>query len=363
MNRLLSALSCFFLLCLSLNVLSAETVTVDAVLAKGDSSAQHLILTGTVEAKQHAKLAPLQAGLVSSIAVEAGDLVEKGQQLMQLDAKLATLQLAQAKANMASSIAKKNEAERLYQEVIELSKKQLVAKTLMAERQSLLEVAKAELIRAQAEIDQQQEIVARHQLKAPFSGVIASRNVNLGEWVSQSTAAFTLVESNALRVKVAIPQEYLSQLVGKSDIAASITPDFTTFSPTDNSMTISATLDRIVPVVNNAHRSIDGFIKLPSDSNLMAGISVQVKIALPNSEQAFIWLPKSAIKQHPDGGTSVFTVENNKAKRVLVKVANQDGRKVAVANAAPEQLYVLTGIELLKDGDPIQVNQVSGDTL
>lgn len=368
MKHLFVALFFLFLNSISFHVVSADdtkAIDVDAIQAEGDKASQTLILTGSVEAKQHAALALQQSGLVSAIAAEAGDVVKKGQLLLSLDAKLAQLQLAQSQASKTSAIAKKNEAERLYQEVTELSKKQLVAKTLMAERLSALEVANAELVKVNAEIAQQQEVVARHQLYAPFAGVIATRGVNLGEWVTQATAAFTLVETDSLRVKVAIPQEYLMMLHGKSAVAASVIPDFAGSSVRENSKgenaistAITATLDRIVPVANASHRAIDAFISLPRNSSLMAGMSVRVEIALPSSEQAFIWLPKSAIKQHPDGGKSIFTVENNRAKRVLVNVLKEDGNNIAVTGAKPEQLYILTGIELLNDGDLVNATRV-----
>lgn len=373
MKHILPALGFLFISFTPFHAFSVESlkaIAVDAIYAKGDKASQTLILTGSVEAKQHAALASLQAGLVSTIDAEAGDVVEKGQLLLSLDAKLAELQLAQSEASKASAIAKKNEAQRLYQEVTELSQKQLVAKTLIAERLSALEVANADLVKANAEIAQQQEIVARHHLYAPFSGVIASRSINLGEWVTQSSAAFTLVGTDSLRVKVAIPQEYLVMLNGKSAIAVKVFPDFTQSSIGDNpndqevgAAPIDATLDRIVPVANTRHRAIDAFISLPSSSSLMAGMSVRVEIILPSSEQTFIWLPKSAVKQHPDGGKSIFTVENNQAKRVLVTAVKETGSKVAVAGAEPDQLYILTGIELLKDGDLVNATTVKGDSL
>ncbi len=331
------------------------TTKVEAVFVNGSKAHQSLTLTGTVEAKQNANLAPLQSGVVAQLYVEVGDNVVKGQKLMQLDVKLAQLQLVQKEALLTATIAKTKEAERLYQEVILLSKKQLVAETLLSERQSDVEIAVAELARVKAEIAQQQEIVTRHTLYAPFAGVIAYRHIDVGEWVSQTTHAFTLVEQNGLRVNIAIPQEYLVQLRGKLDIDVTITPDFI------NTKVINAKLNRVVNVVNDVNRTISAFAELPENAALVAGMSVRVEIKLPESEQSFIWLPKSAIKQHPDGGTSVFKVKNNKAQRVLVTVLKQKMNQVAISGAPAEQLYVLTGIELIKDGDVLSVTRVDGE--
>ncbi len=341
---------------------ATETAKVNAMFVEASKAHQTLVLSGTVEAKQNAELAPLQSGVIAQLFVEVGDVVEHGQKLMQLDDKLAKLNLAKAKASLAGAAAKQQEAERLYQEVILLSSKQLVAETLLAQRLSDVEVARAEYVRLTAEIDQEQEVLRRHTLYAPFSGVIAYRHIDIGEWVTQTTQAFTLVEQDELRVRLAIPQEYLGQLAGANDVDVVISPDFNQ-ALLGHSNFISAKLHRIVNVVNDVNRTVSALVGLPPQSALVAGMSVHAEITLPESEHAVIWLPKSAIKQHPDGGTSVFAVKNNTAQRILVKVVKHQGKQVAITGAPAEQLYVLTGIELLKNGDALKVTELQGDAL
>ncbi len=59
---------------------------------------RQLSLSGTVDAKQRARLAPLEAGVVSELNVEIGDEIQKGQPLLQLDTQLAQLTLDSIKA-------------------------------------------------------------------------------------------------------------------------------------------------------------------------------------------------------------------------------------------------------------------------
>ncbi|NMP31155.1 efflux RND transporter periplasmic adaptor subunit [Thalassotalea sp. M1531] len=354
MKRLLHVLAGLIFMA---SISAAEVTKVDVIYPQATQQHQMLTLTGTVEARQNANLAPLQAGVVEKLAVEIGDKVESGQHLLSLDAKLAELSLAQHKASLKASLASQTEAERLYQEVVTLSKKQLVAETLMAERLSALEVAKANFSRAQAALAQQQEVLARHRLYAPFSGVIAERHVDLGEWVTQQSPLFTLVAQSNLRVNLSIPQEYYNQLNQSEAIEVLITHDFA------QSVTIAATLDRLVAVANDSSRTITGLVELPENLDLVSGMSVTAQIQLPASDQNIVWLPKSAIKQHPDGGRSVFTVEGSKAKHVLVKVVKQQGNKIAVSGVNAEQGIVVSGVALLKDGDSLTVTRVNGDNL
>ncbi len=336
---------------------AAEIVAVDVYQAKVSPTNQVLSLTGSIEAKQHADLAPLQSGVIAELFVEVGDQVEQGQKLLSLDDKLAQLGLKQAMAQRAAVLAQKHEAERLYKEVIELSKRQLVAETLLGERLSGLEIAKAELGRVDAELAQQEEILARHTLFAPFAGVIAQRHIDVGEWVTQQSPVLTLVEQAGMRLNINIPQEYFKQFANNKDIDVIVTPDVS------EAISFDAKLDRLVSVASHSSRTLTGLVNLPDELNLVAGMSARADIQLPMSSQAFVWLPKAAIKQHPDGGTSVFVAEQKRAKRVIVDVVNTEGNQVAVLGADAKHAFIISGVELLKDGDAIRVNQVQGDTL
>ena len=334
--------------------LMAEATKVDVFYPNSSQSNQSLALSGSIESRQHSELAPLRSGVVASLLVEVGDTVEAGQKLMVLDAKLAELNLAQVKAAAEAAEVVKNEAQRLYQEIISLSEKQLVAETLMSERQSAVAVAEAQANRAKAELAQQTEVVRRYTLYAPFAGVIAQRNVDVGEWVTEQTNVLTLVEQQNLRLNVSIPQEFYGQLAGKKDIQVIITPDFA------NARSISAKLDRLVTVANDTNRALTALIDLPEGTALVAGMSARAEIAIPESDQAVLWVPRSAIKQHPDGGRSVFAVVNNKAKRYLIDIVEQQQEKVAITGAPDNRALIISGVELLQDGAELEVKEVAG---
>lgn len=327
-----------------------NTLSVDVyVPATTEAANQTIRLTGTVEAEQHADLAVLESGVVATLSVEVGDKVTKGQKLMSLDATLAELTLSEAQAALSATQVLRDEAERLYHEVLALSKKQVVAQTLIAERKAALASAEATLVQQTANVALQQEIVNRHTLYAPFEGVIANRSADLGEWVTQQTPVYTLIEQGNMRLSVAIPQEYYAMLAGQS-VSAKVQPDFINAEP------LYAQLDRLVAVTDNQSRTLTGHIYLPKDTTLLAGMSASAEIALPEQSNELIWLPRSALKMHPDGGSSVFIVKDNTARRVLVEVVEQRSDQIAVKNAPTGQAFVASGVELLRDGDVLQVN-------
>ncbi len=346
------------LLILTTSHINAEqTNTVDVFYAKPQPHQQTLSLTGNIEAKQNAQLAPLQSGVVAKLLVDDGDIVSKGQILMKLDDKLASLTLAQSKAQVSAAQLANKEANRLLTEVIALSEKQLVAPTLIEERRSAVQITHAELASRKAQQDFNKENLARHSLYAPFDGVIAKRNINLGEWVSPQTPAFNLVGQDKLRVNLAIPQQYFHLLNESHTVAVTVTPNI------DRAKSIDVSLTKIVNVASDITRTVTGFVDLPTNtsSRLFAGLSATVEIHLPEKNKPIVWLPKSALKQHPDGGNSVFTVVNNQAKRILVKVIEQSDSQVAVQGASTQTPFIVSGVELLKDGDPVVINKTIGN--
>lgn len=327
-------------------------IQVDVIYPNLSQTTQNIMLTGTVEAKQRARLAPLEAGRVTKINVEIGDIVKTGQTLLVLDNTLAGLEVQGAKASLNAAEVNLQEANRLYKEILQLSKQKLVAQTLMSERAALLANAEAQLARAEATLSLQQELLNRHTLVAPFDGVIALRNVDTGEWVTQQTSVFTLVAQNELRLAVAIPQQYYGRLVSQSNVPVNVLPDLIDTQP------ISATLSRLVAVSDALTRTFMAQIDLPANSGLVAGMSARAEISLPNTSQTNIILPRTAVKQHPDGGSSVFVVENGKAKRIITAYTSMSGNRVAISNQGVDLPYIVSAVELLKEGTSVLPNVV-----
>jgi RND family efflux transporter MFP subunit len=328
-------------------------INVDVFYPNPIQSNINIILTGTVEAKQRAHLAPLEAGRVKQLEVEIGDIVTKGQTLLSLDSKLAELEVLAAKASLMAIQVNLNEANRLYQEVLLLSKQQLVAQTLISERAALLANSEAQLANSQATLSLRHELLNRHTLQAPFAGVIAQRNVDLGEWITQQTPILTLVAQDDLRLTISIPQQYYSRLAKQLNVSVKVVPDSV------DAQSFSAVLNRLVPVSDPITRTFMAQIDLPKETDLVAGMSARAQISLPNTSQKTFMLPRSAIKQHPDGGSSVFIVKNGMAKRIITSYVQMSGNLVEISDHPVDLPYIVTGVELLKDGTPVTANTVA----
>ncbi len=348
----------FLFVFLSPNALAQNPVKVDVVYPEQMETSQTILLPGTIQAKQHAQLASMESGRVALLAAEVGDVVTEGQVLLSLDNQLAKLEVAGAAAEVKAAELNFQEAKRLYNEVEKLSAQQVIAKTLIAERAALLANAEVELARVKANHSVQQERLKRHSLEAPFAGVIAVRNVDVGEWITPQNAVLTLVAQNDLRLSIEIPQQYYNLLRQTDQVKVTVIPD------TNGSEPIEADLSRLVPVSDTQTRTLTAQIDLPENltTGLVAGMSAKAELTFPESAQAAIILPRTAVKQHPDGNSSVFIVVENRAKRVVTKFTHLSGDQVAIYGQPTNLAYIISGVELLREGSPVEINVVEGMT-
>ncbi|KZN49150.1 efflux RND transporter periplasmic adaptor subunit [Pseudoalteromonas luteoviolacea] len=315
-----------------------------------------LALSGTVEASQNATLASLEAGVVNELMVEVGDVVKRGQALLRLDPTLAKLELEQSEASVSAADVALLEAKRQLEEVESLSKKQFVAPTLLAERRASVAAAKAELAKTKANLAVNKESLRRQTLFAPFEGVVMKRNVDLGEWVTTQTHTFTLVSSEDLRLNVAVPQEYISAFSNNQIQSLNIIPDH------DQSKLLKGQVQAVVPVINAGTRSFVVHIEVPQQAGFVAGMSAQAEFELPSTGTQAVWVPKSALKYHPDGGLSVFVDNQGRAQRHTVRLLEQRGEQVLISAVSGNSSVltapiITTAVQLLKNGSEISVNK------
>lgn len=333
-------------------------ITVDVIKPHSETQQNNLQLTGSIESIQDTQLAVQQSGAVKALLVDEGASVNQGDKLLQLDSTIAEHRLDELQAQLSIAKIELQETQRLYEEVLALSKTQVVAETRIAERKAAEARATAILGRQQAAVDLQKEVVARHTVLAPFDGVIAARNADIGEWVTPQQWVFNLISNQGLRLRLAVPQEYFS-LLRDNEVVATVTPD-SVKSGSANNIQLQLPLSQLVAVSDLSTRTITALIELPETENLISGMSARVSLNVGAKMQNQLWLPQSAVKAHPDGGSSVFAVENGKAKRFVVTLGKKRADEIAIIGANPSLDYVVKGVELLQDGQQVRIGSRLG---
>lgn len=320
--------------------LFADAANVVVAEVKQQKLQRTLSLTGSISAAQHAEVSSLTDGVVTTILAETGDIVTAQTVLLGLDAALINAELKSLEAALERAKVERNNALRLVNEAKSLSKQKLFAQTELAERNTRLKLAEASLLEARANITYQQELLNRHQLRAPFSGVIAKRTVDLGEWVTRGQTVFELVSEATLWLDLQVPQEYFQLVKVGSAVNFNVAGD--------TSLVHQAKVLAKLPVVDQASRTFLLRLVVATDSGLRVGASATAQLPLVDAQQSVV-IPNDAVLRHPDGGFSVFVVDNGKAKRQHIKVGSRLNGYIEVTSGLQvgEQV-VVEGNELLQ---------------
>jgi RND family efflux transporter MFP subunit len=313
---------------------------------------ERIELTGSFTARRAAQLSPRLSGLIESISVDAGDRVAAGDVIVQLDDRLAELELAQAEAAVEQAQAAYDEAVRLRDEAERLVEDRFFPDTEVRARRSAAQVAKAALDVAIAERDSVAERVARHEIVAPFDGVIARRLTEAGEWVQTGTAVAELVAVDDLWLDVQAPQRLWPRLRADTDVEIIV--------DALGGRAFTGEVAARVPVSDPAARTFLLRLILPAaDPDITPGMSARTVIRLRTDADALL-VPRDALIRYPDGTITLYTVDDSASPPVArqreVAVGRVDGdRAVIESGLSPDQAVIVRGNEVLADGQPVRI--------
>ena len=310
-------------------------------------------LTGSVTARRVSRISPKIDGFVSEMLVDEGDEIKRGDALLQLDSVMANIGLARARAQVREAEAILNEAKRQRDEAAELVEKKHISATNHEARVADVQIKAAVLNRLQAELSQQQEILARHTVYAPFDGVVASKEIEVGQWVETSTTLIELVEISVLRIDVPVPQIYFSHIT--QGTPATIKFDAFPERSFDATVTIK------IPAGNASTRTFPIRMEIKNEAGLIApGMSARVRIKLQHKDEAML-LPRDAIVRKTDGTESIWLLVGEGGQSIARSLSIKTGRayrdnvEVFARDLQVGDKVVIRGNEILQEDQLVHV--------
>lgn len=260
------------------------TVVEGARVTRG-SVAASLSSTAVVEAKAMADLYPLASGVVLEVRREEGDPVRRGDVLAVLD--VASLAAGNTRARA--------EVERQESEVARLTT--LHQQGAVSSRE--LEEARHALTQSRTSAWEAGRTGASARITSPIDGVVALRDLRVGEVASSAKRAFQVVDLGEMRVVASLPERDLARVhVGQS---------VRLVSAYDPSLTTTGRVERVAPVVDSGTGTFRVTISVPVDqAALRPGQFVSVGIEVERHDDVLV-IPRSAIV-YEDGAPVVFRV-------------------------------------------------------
>jgi len=271
------------------------------------------------------------------------DTPEVDQQLSQA---VAARQQAASSLELAKSSAERWEA---------LRKKDAVTAQELNERSSAYTQAVANLAAADANVRRLQKTEEFKRVVAPFSGVITSRTVDVGDLIDAGNggagrALFRLAQVDPLRVYVYVPQAYAQRIKAGDSV--------TVTQAELAGKEFKGTVARTAGAIDAATRTLQLEINLPNHDNaLLAGAYVQVELPISGSSNALL-IPQNVVLFRAEG-TRVATVgADGKVQLKTVMLGHDLGNKLEVLSGITvADKLVVNPADSLADGDKVAVQQ------
>ncbi|WP_411974050.1 efflux RND transporter periplasmic adaptor subunit [Sphingobium sp. 3R8] len=319
-----------------------QAVPVAAVMVAPRDVPSSLNAVGTLTAVREVTLSSEVAGRVSDIHFAAGSSVRAGALLVQLfdGPERADREAATAKAAFSG---------------IQVARSEQLAPT-GAEPRELLQQRRAERDQATAAVRQIDARLIQKQVRAPFSGEIGIRRVNLGQFINPGDPVATLTALDSLYVEFALPQQELARL--KRGSTVSVTSD----AFPDRIFT--ARVNVVEPKIGEDTRNVTVQALLPNgDHALRPGMYVTAGLALPALQGALV-VPITAIQTSAQGDSVIVVrgktaLTGGKAEIVPVQTGRRIGNDVVIDKGLnPGDVVVSEGQLRVQPGAEVKVARI-----
>ena len=366
---------------------SQKPVVEVATAAKPDAGGRQALLnaSGYITPRRRATIAAKITGRVTGVFFDEGTRVAEGQLLATLDDSDVKRALDSAKADRDAAKAAiadyevqlrnaqiaLRRAEQLQKAGVQTQEALDNATTAVDSLKAKIDLAKQQVAASESRIGVAQQAVDNCTIRAPFAGIVVSKDAQVGEMVSPNSAGggftrtgiATIVDMRSNEIEVDVNESYIARVVNGQQVTATLDayPD----KPIPSKVrTVIPTADRQKATVKVRITIIDlekyNFI-LPDMGVKVAFLENEKPAAKDKSKdkgpQAVAFIPKGAVRSDANA-SFVFLIRDGKVERRAVNLGLDRGTDVAVlAGVTPGDSLVVKGPENLHDGDKVEIRQ------
>jgi multidrug efflux system membrane fusion protein len=321
---------------------------ISAVEVKTEAVPRFATGIGAVAAVHQVTINPEVGGRVTRIFFEPGAMIKAGDPLVQIND-------APERGDLANYEAQARWAEITLQRSSQLAQRDFAARETVDQKQSQLDQARAEILRTEA-------LIAQKLIRAPFSGQLGMRQIEVGQYLTPGAAIVTLTDLSTLYVNFTLPSQMRGQiLVGQQvNVTADAFPG----------RTFSAEITTIEPQVSADTRTmaIQATMANP-DHALLPGMFINAAVILPPQPDMMV-LPETAV-DYTLYGDSVYVIRDDgkdaagnpilKAVRTPVKAGTRWGNKVAILDGLkPGERVIAAGQIKVQNGAQVAISDSPG---
>ena len=328
--------------------------------------------TGRVTAQRKAAVSTKATGRLEFLGVQEGSVVKSGDILARIENKDVTATQDQAragvqaaKANLEQGLAEMRDAQSNLTRSEDLAKKNFISGASLDTAKARFDKAKAVVASlngaigvAQANLRATAVAVEQTLIRAPFDGVVLTKNANVGDIITPFSSAadskgavVNMADMSTLEVEADVSETSISKIsVGQPvQIQLDAFPD----------LRIPGKVSRTVPTVDRSKATLLVKIEfIERDPRVLPDMSAKVSFLtrpLTEAEKTPVTAVQSSAVTKRDGKDVVFVIENDIAKQTAIVVAGKIGDLVQVSGVKPGEKVVISPGEKLKDGAAVAI--------
>ena len=285
---------------------------------------QERFFDGVIEAVNQSTVSAQTSGRVTEINFDVDDIVPKGAVILRLRGTEQRSRTQQSQAALSEAEARFKEVVSEHKRITDIYAQRLVAKAEMDRAEAALSAAKARLDQAQAKVGETQEQQGYTVIRAPYSGILTKRFVELGESVNVGQPLMTGMSLEKLRATVTIPQSFVKAVRDNGTATVELA----------DGRRLAATSMRVFPYADESSHAFSVRVNLPEgDFGIYPGMFV--KVAFVTGESESIQVSTASIVQRSEL-TALYTIAAD---------GRVGFRQVRLGRVSGDQVEVLAGLE------------------
>lgn len=316
---------------------------------------QTLAASGSLRAYNQAAVKARVAGEVREVLVREGEAVKAGQVLVRMDEADYRARAAQAEGALVAARGQLDIAAKARENNRALLDRGFISKNAYDTASSQYDIAQANVNAAQGGLDVSRKALGDTVIRAPISGIVASRSAQPGEKVSADNKLLDVVDLARMEMEVAVPTSEIIGISPGQEVSVKVE---------GLPQPMPATVVRINPATQAGSRSIMTYLQLDNPQNrLRAGMFGEARLTLAK-KPGVLGVPPSSLQRNGDSAY-VYAIEQDKLVRRQVQtgITGSDGDATLVeitAGLEPGARIVRSNLGNLPVGAAVKVLQPSG---
>ena len=333
----------------SLNTADAEVVNVKVEKSKSPESAGYFSTSGQIEAEQYANISTRMMGYVSKVYVKVGEKVRKGQALIDINNADMEAKKAQAQAGVSQAEAMFLTAEK------DLNRYQILFEQKSASQKEFdnvntqYTIAKAQLESARQMQNEVEAILSYTNIKAPFSGVITSKSVKVGDMANPGQHLLSIEAPNNFVAMAMVPETNIPYVHQNDSVKVYVK---------SNEKTLKGTISEISTSSQNSGGQylVKINLTIPEGTRLYSGMFISAVFPSSHKQNAQILIPKSVLIKRGDL-QGIYTVSSsNTAILRWLKLGRSVGDHIEVLSGLSEgEQYIVSAESKLYNGVKLNI--------